>query len=108
MYSLPTSTTFAALTIASAASIDPMSPLVSTMPSASRFIPTPLRRTALTAALCRSAEAQPLRCLGRKNAEPGPAGKAAARRSTVATARREGQGGALAGDAASDGVFRAP
>src|SRR5262245_11389439 len=35
MYSLPTSTTFAALTIASAASIDPTSPLVSTIPSAS-------------------------------------------------------------------------
>jgi hypothetical protein len=35
MYSLPTSTTLAAFTIASAASTDPMSPLVSTIPSAS-------------------------------------------------------------------------
>src|SRR5262245_34485150 len=35
MYSLPTRTTLAALTIASAASTDPMSPLVSTRPSAS-------------------------------------------------------------------------
>src|SRR6186997_1752092 len=35
MYSLPTSSTLAALTIASAASIDPISPRVSTMPSAS-------------------------------------------------------------------------
>src|SRR5439155_19311123 len=35
MYSLPTRTTLAAFTIASAASTDPMSPLVSTRPSAS-------------------------------------------------------------------------
>src|SRR5256885_2060118 len=35
MYSLPMSTTFAALTIASAASTEPISPRVSTMPSAS-------------------------------------------------------------------------
>ncbi len=38
MYSLPTSTTFAAFTIASAASIDPINPLVSTIPSASSDI----------------------------------------------------------------------
>src|SRR5438132_7006012 len=38
MYSLPTSTTLAALTMASAASMAPTSPLVSTMPSASMDI----------------------------------------------------------------------
>src|SRR6266478_532384 len=38
MYSLPTRTTLAALTIASAASIAPTSPLVSTIPSASMVI----------------------------------------------------------------------
>src|ERR1041384_6858687 len=38
MYSLPTSVTFAAFTIASAASTDPMSPRVSTSPSASAAI----------------------------------------------------------------------
>src|SRR5215470_12486813 len=38
MYSLPTSTTLAALTIASAASTEPISPRVSTMPSASDAI----------------------------------------------------------------------
>src|SRR5687768_16324847 len=38
MYSLPTSTTFAALTIASAASTEPIRPRVSTMPSASDAI----------------------------------------------------------------------
>ena len=38
MYSLPTSTTFAALTIASAASMDPINPFVSTIPSASSDI----------------------------------------------------------------------
>src|ERR1051325_5229793 len=38
MYSLPSSCTFAALTIASAASTAPTNPLVSTIPSASRGI----------------------------------------------------------------------
>src|SRR5688572_31223025 len=38
MYSLPISTTLAAFTMASAASIEPISPLVSTIPSASRVI----------------------------------------------------------------------
>src|SRR5215469_12239805 len=38
MYSLPTSTTFAAFTIASAASTAPTNPLVSIIPSASIFI----------------------------------------------------------------------
>src|SRR4051812_43083626 len=38
MYSLPASTTLAALTMASAASIEPISPLVSTIPSASSDI----------------------------------------------------------------------
>src|SRR5215813_3847951 len=38
MYSFPTSTTLAALTIASAASTEPISPRVSTMPSASDAI----------------------------------------------------------------------
>src|SRR6266852_1757982 len=38
MYSLPNSCTFAALTIASAASTAPTKPLVSTIPSASRGI----------------------------------------------------------------------
>src|SRR5678815_321518 len=38
MYSLPTSTTLAALTIASAASTEPIRPRVSTMPSASDAI----------------------------------------------------------------------
>src|SRR5262245_32683096 len=37
MYSWPTSTTFAAFTMASAASIEPVSPRVSTIPSASTF-----------------------------------------------------------------------
>ena len=39
MYSLPTSTTLAALTMASAASIEPIRPLVSTIPNASSIDP---------------------------------------------------------------------
>src|SRR5829696_6543788 len=44
MYSLATRTTLAALTIASAASIEPMSPRVSTSPSASCDMQPPQRR----------------------------------------------------------------
>src|SRR5580704_1821906 len=43
MYSLPTSATLAAFTMASAASTEPMSPTVSTIPSASCDIGLPLR-----------------------------------------------------------------
>ena len=43
MYSVPTSTTLAALTMASAASTDPMKPRVSTMPSASRAVSIGIR-----------------------------------------------------------------
>src|SRR5436190_5189865 len=45
MYSLPISETLAALTIASAASTDPIRPLVSTIPKASCGTVSPLRET---------------------------------------------------------------
>src|ERR687893_477537 len=70
MYSLPTRTTLAALTIASAASMEPMRPLVSTIPSASdaigvsspnSIIPTPMPtlfpRVVILVALCAAAAA---------------------------------------------------
>src|SRR5712691_6144938 len=52
MYSLPTSTTFAVLTIASAASTAPMRPLVSIIPRASNGMRAELQSSAWRYAVC--------------------------------------------------------